>query len=60
MLLLQHCALRMFHMTDGQNTGDQITKIEVPNMHDQSEFCTFHTFLVEVQTNAGYMHAMHA
>ena len=50
----------MFHMTDGQNTGDQITKIEVPNMHDQSEFCTFHTFLVEVQTNAGYMHAMHA
>ena len=24
MLLLQHCALRKFHMIDGQNTCDQI------------------------------------
>ena len=30
------------------------------NARDQSVFCAyFHTFLVEVQTNAGYIHAMH-
>ena len=34
--------------------------IEGPNVHDQILFCTFHTFVVEVQTNAGYIHAMHA
>ena len=30
-----------FHMTDGQNN----------HTRDQSAFCTFHTFLVEVQIN---------
>ena len=31
--------------------------IEGPNAHDRSAFCAFHSFLVEVQTNAGYIHA---
>ena len=31
--------------------------IEGPNARDQSAFCGFHTFLVEVQTNAGRIHA---
>ena len=30
------------------------------NARDQTVFCTFHLFLVEVQTNAGYVHATHA
>ena len=33
--------------------------IEGPNVCDQGAFCASHTFLVEVQTNAGYMHVMH-
>ena len=51
-------ALRKFHTTDGQNTCDQITGIEGPNARDQIAFFTFHS--LEVQTNAGYIHAMHA
>ena len=52
-------------MTDSQNMLDQICVIrfrviEGPNAHDQIAFCAFHSFLVEVQTNAGYVHAMHA
>ena len=31
--------------------------IEDPNAHDRSAFCAFHSFLVEVQTNAAYIHA---
>ena len=27
---------------------------------DQITFCAFHSFLVEVQTNPGYIHATHA
>ena len=35
--------------------------IEGPKVRDQSAFCSFHTFLVEIQTNAhGYIHATHA
>ena len=34
--------------------------IEGPNARDQSAFFAFHTFLVEVQTNVGYIHATHA
>ena len=33
---------------------------EGPNVHDQGVFCAFHTLLVEVQTNTGYIHATHA
>ena len=28
--------------------------------HDQIAFCAFHSFLMKVQTNAGYIHATHA
>ena len=34
--------------------------IEGPDALDQIAFCAFHSFLVEVQTHAGYMHATHA
>ena len=34
--------------------------IEGPNARDQIAFCAFHSFLVEAQTNAGYIHATHA
>ena len=34
--------------------------VEGRNARDQITFCAFHSFLVEVQTNAGYMHATHA
>ena len=36
-------ALRKFHVIEGQNARDQVT------------FFAFHSFLVEVQTNAGYI-----
>ena len=31
-----------------------------PNARDHITFCAFHSFLVEVQTNAGNIHATHA
>ena len=34
--------------------------VEGWNVRDQIASCALHTFLVEVQTNAGYIHAMHA
>ena len=34
--------------------------IESANARDQSAFCAFHTLLVDVQTNAGHIHATHA
>ena len=34
--------------------------IEDPDARDQIAFCAFHSFLVEVETNAGYMHTTHA
>ena len=46
--LVYRCALRKFHVTVGQNTRDQIA------------FCVVHSFSVEVQTNAGSIHATHA
>ena len=33
--------------------------VEGRDMHDQIAFCAFHSFLVEVQMNAGYIHATH-
>ena len=53
-------ALHKFHKTDGQKSMIRLRVIEGPNVHDQILFCTFHTFVVEVQTNAGYIHATHA
>ena len=34
--------------------------IESPNARDQIAFCSFHSFLVEVQANASYIHVAHA
>ena len=34
--------------------------IEGPNAHDQITFYAFYSFLVEVRTNTGYLHAAHA
>ena len=41
-----------FHVTDGQNTRDQIrmTRFRVikgPKAHDQIAFCVFHSFLIK-------------
>ena len=38
----------------------RIQVIEGPNVHDQIALCAFYSFLVEVQMNAGYIHATHA
>ena len=59
-LLLHCCALRKFHVTDSQTHVIKLRVIEGPKVHDQIAFCAFHSFLVEVQTDAGYMHATHA
>ena len=37
----------------------RLSVIEGPNACDQIAFCAFHTFLVEAQMNAGYIHSMH-
>ena len=34
--------------------------VEGPNTCDQIVLCAFHSFLLEIQMNAGYIHAMHA
>ena len=34
--------------------------VEGRDARDQISFCAFHSFIVEVQTNAGYVHATHA
>ena len=59
--LLQRCALIKFHVRGAQNTRDQITSdIEGLNARDHIALCAFHSFLVEVQTNAAYIYATHA
>ena len=56
--MLHRCALPKFHMTNSQNTRDQITSDT--NARDQIELGAFLSFLVEVQMNAGYIHVTHA
>ena len=43
-----------------QNTQHLITRVEGQNTRDQIALCAFHSFLVEAQMNAGYIHATHA
>ena len=43
-----------------QNTQHLIMRVESQNAHDQIVLCAFHSFLVEAQMNAGYVHVMHA
>ena len=48
---------------DSQNTRDQITsdrKSKFNHTRDQIVNCAFHSFFMEVQTNAGYIHVTHA
>ena len=52
--LLQHRALCKFHVTDGQNTRDQIKRVK-SHTRDHIAFGIFHSFLVEVQRTAGYI-----
>ena len=43
-----------------QNMSEQITSYKLgPNAPDQMAFSAFHSFLVEVQMNAGYIHVTH-
>ena len=60
MLLLPRCALRTFHMTDVKTRVIRLRGVEGRNARDQIAFCTFHSFSVELKTNAGYIHATHA
>ena len=48
-----HFALQMF-----KTSVIRLRGVEDRNAHDQTAFCAFHSFLVEVQTNAGYINAM--
>ena len=59
-LLLHRYALRKFHVTDSQTHVIILRVIESPKARDQIVFCAFHSFLVEVQTKASYIHATHA
>ena len=56
-LLIQRCAL----LDRLSEHAYQIPSVkEEPNASDLiAGICEFHSFLVEVQTNAGYIHAMH-
>ena len=47
-------------MIEGQTTHDQITSDRRSKMSDQIAFFAFHSFLVEVPTNAAYIHVMYA
>ena len=58
MLLFQCCALCKVHVIDGQDRHDQILSDQGANASDQIAFCAFHSFLVEVETNASYMRRM--
>ena len=53
-------ALRKFHVTDSQNMVIRLRVIEGLNARYRIAFCAFHSFFVEVQMNAVYMHATHA
>ena len=58
--MLHHCALVSFKWETVKTHIIRLQVIEGPNARDQIAFCAFHSFLVEVQMNAGYIHAMHA
>ena len=51
------CFEYRFHVTDGQNTRDQITRGRRSKHAFQIAFCAFHSYLVEVQMNVCYIRA---
>ena len=60
-LLLQQCALCIkFHVIEVHKHVIRLGVTEGPKMRDQIVFCAFYTVLMEVQINAGYIHATHA
>lgn len=60
-LLLQHCALCIkFHVTEVYKHVIRLGVTEGPNVCNQIVFCAFYSILMEVQINAGYIHATHA
>ena len=60
MLLLQSVsALCRCLVTDGKMRVIRLQVVEGRNARDQTAFCAFHSFLVEAQTNADYIHATH-
>ena len=71
--LLQHCAsvlclsftrgvvkTRLIRLRVIESPYRQLRRQEGPNARDQIALGGFHSFLVEVQTNAGYIDARHA
>ena len=60
--LFHCCALCKFCVTDliVKTHVNRLLVTEGPNALDIVAFCAFHSFLVEVQRNAGYIHATHA
>ena len=53
-------ALCKFYMTEGQKKGMiRIKMIEGSNACDQIAFHALRSFLVEVETNTGYIHIKH-
>ena len=49
-----------FMREKGKTRVIRLRVIEGSNARDKIAFCAFHSFLVEVQTTAGYIHATHA
>ena len=57
LILLHHWALRKFHVTVKTRLNTLLV-IAGPNARNEIAFYVFHSFLAEVQTNAGFIHAM--
>ena len=52
--------MQVSHLIETVKTGMiRLRVTEASKAHDQTVFCAFHSFLVEVQTNAGHIHATH-
>ena len=49
-----------FHVIEGHRHVIRLGVTEGPNVRDQIVFCAFYSILMEVQINAGYIHATHA
>ena len=56
-LLLQCCALRIIWKV--KICTIRLQEIECPNVCDQIVFYSFHSFLVQEQMSAGYIHVPH-
>ena len=56
LILLYHWALRKFHLTV-KTRLNRLLVIAGPNARNEIAFYVLHSFLVEVQTNASFIHA---